>query len=408
MRPVKVVCRFDHNVTWPPSPLCVASALIVLALSTLSVVAVVTPGTAAPAWPPPMVTLPPPVAPEASMVAPFRLMVRPPIAIDPPRARFEATFTEPDTFSTPPAPASSTMAPPTRRAELADSEPEMLTMPRTASAAVAALIAIRPPAARTVPEMSIRGWLALPPCVGRAICSRPSPLRSSVACSPEPMAILPAGAEMIPELATLPPSRPTKPPWPVDIVPALLTAAEAPLPEKLRAPLIKSEFEMSKVEPTKPAPTFTAPLAVIAMPLGLMRNTWPLASSWPARVEAAEPLTRFSTAEPLPGCTNVTVPPCPMEKFCQSRTARALVWVMVRLLPELAPIVADPALTTPPFGSTVCAAASVEPASSAAIRAIADAVDFSATAEPLRPRGQGDVGAAVRPEPERAAALRER
>ena len=163
------------------------------------------------------------------------------------------------------------MAPPSRRAEEAEISPEILTVFRTACAAVAALISIRPPAAAALPETSIKGCPLVPEAVGIATCKKPSPLRSSVACSPEPRPILPSGALIDPGLETVPPSKPTRPPKPVVIEPAFVTLAEAPRPVKWRLPELKSLLEMPSVEATKPPPTLTAPDGVKAMPLGLTR-----------------------------------------------------------------------------------------------------------------------------------------
>ena len=192
--------------------------------------------------------------------------------------------------------------------------------------------------------------------VGASICRNPSPLRSSVAFSPAPMPILPTGAEITPETSTTPPSRPTKPPGAVLIVPALLTGADAPVPENFSWPFRKSWFDKPRVEPTKPPPTLTVPLLVMAMPLGLTRKTCPLALIWPAMLEGVEPVTRFSVAEEALGCWKVTLPPCPTEKLFQSIIARPVVCWMVSALFARCVIMAVPAVTEAPFGK-VCARA---------------------------------------------------
>ena len=76
---------------------------------------------------------------------------------------------------------------------------------------------------------------------------------------------------IVPEFETLPPIRPTTPPGPVMIVPSLLTAAEAPEPVNFSLPFLKSLSVIASVEATKPPPTLTVPLLVIAMPFGLTR-----------------------------------------------------------------------------------------------------------------------------------------
>ena len=54
------------------------------------------------------------------------------------------------------------------------------------------------------------------------------------------------------------------------MVPSLRTAAEAPLPVKLRLPAMKSWSVVFSVEATK-APVLTVPDLVMAMPFGLTR-----------------------------------------------------------------------------------------------------------------------------------------
>ena len=65
--------------------------------------------------------------------------------------------------------------------------------------------------------------------------------------------------------------------------------------------------------------------------------------------ETELPVTRLRVApEPL---LNWTVPPEPTEKPDQLMIARLEVWVTVRLEPDAAPMLAEPACTTPPVGS---------------------------------------------------------
>ena len=54
------------------------------------------------------------------------------------------------------------------------------------------------------------------------------------------------------------------------MVPALVAAAEAPVPVKVRLPAMKSSSPMFSVEATKPA-ALTTPVEVMAIPLGLIR-----------------------------------------------------------------------------------------------------------------------------------------
>ena len=103
--------------------------------------------------------------------------------------------------------------PPLARAEDTENSPGTLTALRIACATVAALSCTDPPAARTLPETSTSAWpSAVLVFVGTATWRKLSPVRFSVACSPEPIATLPSGTETTPEFETVPPSKPTKPP----------------------------------------------------------------------------------------------------------------------------------------------------------------------------------------------------
>ena len=138
------------------------------------------------------------------------------------------------------------------------------------------------------------------------------------------------------------------------ILPALLTAPA--VAAKLPLPAMKSLSAISADEATKPRPTFTTPVLVMAIPLGLMRNTLPVASISPAMVEAVVPVTRDSVALLASGCTKTTLSPAATLKLFQLITAFALVCVMVTLPLVDAPMVALPATTVPPVGKAGAAA----------------------------------------------------
>ena len=80
----------------------------------------------------------------------------------------------------------------------------MLIAFRAASRAVAADMMMLPPFAFILPLFWIRAVVP-PAVVGTPTCRKPSPEKSSVATSPEPIATLPRGTLMYPELATVPP-----------------------------------------------------------------------------------------------------------------------------------------------------------------------------------------------------------
>ena len=129
------------------------------------------------------------------------------------------------------------------------------------------------------------------------------------------------------------------------IRPAFDTLAEAPLPvNRLRAPR-NSASVMPSVEATKPPPTLTVPVPVMAMPLGLIRKTTPVALSWPAMVEGVLPVTRFRIAELTFGWLMLTVLGWPIEKEFQLTIAFCDDWVMVSTRPEL-PMMTAPVTST--------------------------------------------------------------
>src|SRR5262245_61426851 len=107
--------------------------------------------------------------------------------------------------------------------------------------------------------------------------------------------------------------------------PALVTAAEPPLPVNLYLPARKSSFLMSSVDAAN-EPTLTTPVLVMAMPFGLTSSTVPGALMVPAMVEGVEPSTRFSVADDELGWLKLTVPPCPTENDCQLMIAWLVLW----------------------------------------------------------------------------------
>ena len=111
---------------------------------------------------------------------------------------------------------------------------------------------------------------------------------------------------------------------------------------------MKSASSSCRVEATSP-PTFTDAPGPNRMPLGLIKNTWPFDVRLPKMAEASAPITRLSATEARPGCTNCTDCPAPMPKLCHWMATFGVVWVMV-MRPEVPPMAALPALTTPPVG----------------------------------------------------------
>src|SRR5579859_6232640 len=112
---------------------------------------------------------------------------------------------------------------------------------------------------------------------------------------------------------------------------------------------MKSLSLMSWVLATRPETSSTAPRPN-RMPLGLMRNTWPLALMLPRMLEGMPPMTRFSTTAELSGCRNCTYSFAPTENCCQLMAA---FWLVCLTRVPLAPgvlMLAWPPTTCPPVG----------------------------------------------------------
>ena len=266
----------DHNTIVPPLPLSVASAMIRVLPSTtvLRACCSVPP----PCRSPPIRIVPPPAGPLASIVAPASPMRSPVMVMEPPfadaadlrRWRLALAESRPETVTVPPAPPPSTMAPERPLTVRASTTPVRLIACRATSRAVAALISTRPPFALIRPLCWMSAFSPADP-EGTSTSRKPSPEMSRVARSPAPRPTFPSGTLIVPAFSTEPPSRAAYPPGPTSMLPWLTTAAEVPVPVKLRRPAAKSSSLMPSVDATKPPPALTVPLGVIMMPLGLTR-----------------------------------------------------------------------------------------------------------------------------------------
>ncbi len=127
-----------------------------------------------------------------------------------------------------------------------------------------------------------------------------------------------------------------------------MTTAPPPGPEKLYLPVMKLASVMFRVEATSP-PTFTWAFGPNRMPLGLTRNTLPLADRLPKIADGSGPVTRFRATELLFGWANRTDSLGAMLKLCQLITAFWLVWLTVSARPPPERL-AEPAATWPPVG----------------------------------------------------------
>src|SRR5262249_6390471 len=112
---------------------------------------------------------------------------------------------------------------------------------------------------------------------------------------------------------------------------------------------MKSAFEMSRVEATRP-PTLTCALLENSTPAELTMKTRPLAFNAPEMTLVSLPMTRLRATAELFGWTKLTVSLGAIEKPCQLMTVDCDDWLMLVVVP-LCAMLAEPATTVPPFGS---------------------------------------------------------
>ncbi len=161
----------------------------------------------------------------------------------------------------------------------------------------------------------------------------------------------PWGAVILPSLVTEAPTKATKPPDCVWIVPWLTTCAVLPLRWYLYTLAAKSCSLRAKVLAVKLL-AFTEPSLPKAMPLGLSRITWPLAESLPKIWLGSLPTTRLSMTALALGCTMLTLALLPILKLCQLTLALSVVCSNAIWLP-LELTATEPLLTLPPWGRAV-------------------------------------------------------
>ena len=291
---------------------------------------------------PPIITLPPPAWPEASMVAPLTSMCSPLTTIVPPLVPsfLPAAESLPETFTfcggsalavltwprLPPlcvaVAALSTIMPFLVPTEFASITPEVLITESTTTRAAAAVSSTRPPFAFSLPSLETRAlsvcpvatsftwpaiWSPTPSWISR------SPYMSSVNMLPDASATVPSVAVMVPVLRTPGATSAAKPPLVAVIVPWLtIEASGRPGILKLKRPAMKSSLRMSLVVARKPAVVITAPGPKM-MPSRLTRNTLPFAVSVPRIwLGPSPPVTLLSTIEFAFGWTNVVFSPTPI------------------------------------------------------------------------------------------------
>ena len=87
------------------------------------------------------------------------------------------------------------------------------------------------------------------------------------------------------------------------------------------------------------------------MPLGLDKNTWPLAFNVPKICDGLDPSTLFNATELDDGWTKLTVLPLPIEKLSHVIEVAFVDWFIV-ITSDDCVITAEPDTTEPPVGST--------------------------------------------------------
>ena len=209
MVPAKVVSLSDHKTTLPPLPRPLADALMVVAASTLTVVAVGITKLSSlalefltrlvfglpPPQSPPISTLPPPLRPEASIRALASLMFSPVTRIVPPCVPFflPAAASVPEILTIwagapagllAPVAALSTIVPLRRPIELAVITPLVLMTESTTVRAAAAVSSTRPPLALILPSLLTSDLSGLPVETSITFEAIWSPTASVISLSP--------------------------------------------------------------------------------------------------------------------------------------------------------------------------------------------------------------------------------
>ena len=148
-----------------------------------------------------------------------------------------------------------------------------------------------PPEATNLPRLIASFWSALISTRRLGDCG----LMIST-LEPAARTISPLGVWITPWFSTLLPTKYTKPPLCVTIVPWLITLALPGTASNLNFPPSRSALLMPRLDATKPAVSINAP-APMVMPLGLIRNTFPLDARVPRIELGSLPMTRLNTAE---------------------------------------------------------------------------------------------------------------
>ena len=92
----------------------------------------------------------------------------------------------------------------------------------------------------------------------------------------------------------------------------------------------------------KSAPTSTLALGAKRTPLGLLRNTWPLAVMRPKISDGLLPSTRLTVIEEALGWLKFTHAPEPIEKLAQLIVPLSVLWVICSLLSPCCVIEPEP------------------------------------------------------------------
>ena len=156
---------------------------------------------------------------------------------------------------------------------------------------------------------------------------------------------------------------------------------------------MKSSADIASVEASRP-PTSTCAPGAKRMPLGLRRNTRPLAESRPNNCEGSTPCTRLSAIALAEGWLKVTAALAPMLKDCQSMATRSVLCWMASVAPVWL-MFAVPATTRAPVGSCVGAGGLGGAASTTVLLASASATTCPAVRLP-RPLAFSETAAQVR------------
>ena len=330
MWPLNTVLSSAHTTTWPPGPrrMALASSRAPAATRVCS------------AWrcgprpchAPPTCTRPPPASPRASSRAVLSSHTRSPSTRTVPPvwpASVADASSVPATRVMPPAPPSTRICGP---GPPITTWPPCCTRPcaRTTPSRLSTVSANWPRAAARSSALRASRLAAGSSCSRASSCSsrrlkKISPSPSTSTCTAPAAARPRRPASTLPPTLSCGPTRATVPPG-ARMLPSMRSRPVAPSAGlSCQRPSAPAVALTDSVVASRP-PTSTCAPAPKTMPRGLLRNTRPLACSWPRISDGSAPVTRLNRMDCGLGCSTCTRSPAAMWKLRQSKPARSVVW----------------------------------------------------------------------------------